>query len=365
MATNPAQELHAAGQSVWYDNISRELLENGELKRLVDEWGVRGLTSNPSIFDAALKDSAWYDPQIASLKDSSLTVSQVFEELAIEDIGDAADLLRPVFDESNGEDGYCSIEVSPTLARDATGTIEEAKRLHSRLNRPNVMVKIPGTTECLPAIQACLEAGININVTLLFSVENYVEVAKTYCQALNTRLERGQDISGIKSVASFFVSRVDSAIDSRLEAIGSKESLELCGKFGIANSVLAYEAFQEIFQGPDFEKLRAAGASVQRPLWASTSTKNPQYRDVMYVEELIGPDTVNTMPHKTLAAFVDHGEVKNNSVIDSLAESKSVKEAILALDVDIDSELVKLQEEGVDKFIASFDALHASLKAKL
>ncbi|MCL4134019.1 UNVERIFIED_CONTAM: hypothetical protein GTU68_065617 [Idotea baltica] len=358
MNSNPAQALHAAGQSVWYDNISRELIQSGELKRLVNEWGVRGLTSNPSIFDAALKEGDLYDLQIASLKGASITTSQVFEELALSDIGDAADLLKPIYDESNGEDGYCSIEVSPTLARDTKGTIVEGKRLYSRLERKNIMVKIPGTQEGLPAIRACLEAGININVTLLFSVENYIQVAQTYCEALSARLERGESISEIRSVASFFVSRVDVDIDSKLEKAAG-------GRFGIANSVLAYKAYQDIFESPKFDKLRKAGAAVQRPLWASTGTKNPEYRDVLYVEELIGADTVNTLPHKTLAAFVDHGKVKKDSIMNGVEAAAELREAITALGINIPESLEKLQDVGVDKFVASFDALHASLEAKL
>ena len=369
MSENPAQKLHPLGTSVWYDNISRDLLNNGELKRLVAEWGVRGLTSNPTIFDNAISNSEVYDAQINSLKGKGLSTDQVFEELAVQDIAAAADLLRPVYESSQGNDGFCSIEVSPMLARDAEGTIAEAKRLFQRLERPNIMIKIPGTEEGLPAIQACLEAGIHINVTLLFSVGNYAKVAQTYCEALRARHGRGESVKGIRSVASFFVSRVDSSIDSQLEKLvgGDKDvqAKQLLGAFGIANSKLAYKKYQEIFQTDQFADLRSAGAVPQRPLWASTSTKNPDYRDVMYVEELIGDDTVNTMPHNTLEAFVDHGVAEPDTVCRNVEEAESIPGKLSALGIDVDASLEALQAEGVEKFIKSFSALNENLAKKL
>jgi transaldolase len=368
---NPAQGLHSVGQSVWYDNISRELIESGELARLIAEWGVRGLTSNPSIFDAALKQGTSYDSQISSLRDKSLSVEELFDELAIHDIAAAADLLLPVYNQSNGEDGFCSIEVSPTLARDAQATIAQAKRLYARLERPNIMIKIPGTQEGLPAVRACLEEGISINITLLFSVENYRQVAMTYCDAMRVRLSRGQPVAHIRSVASFFVSRVDALVDSQLQKLADadmsnkEEILSLQGKLGIANSKLAYQAYREIFEGAAFADLASAGVAVQRPLWASTSTKNPQFRDVIYVEELIGPNTVNTVPHATLAAFVDHGVVKKDSVLHGVAEARALVAALESVGVNVAEVCSALQEDGVKKFIASFEALSTSLQNKI
>lgn len=368
---NPAQKLIEVGQSVWYDNISRELLESGALKRLVAEWGVRGLTSNPSIFDAALKEGASYDKQIESLKGKSLSIEGIFEELAVQDIAAAADALRPVYDSSQGEDGFCSIEVSPRLAYDTVGTVEEARRLYQRLERPNIMIKIPGTREGLAAVKTCLEEGISINITLLFSVENYRQVAETYCEALTNRLRKGGSITSIRSVASFFVSRVDSLVDAELQKLATEhpgkasEILALQGKFGIANCKLAYREYQRIFEGSQFAELAAAGAAVQRPLWASTSTKNPAYRDVIYVEELIGPNTVNTMPHATLEAYVDHGEVKGGSILHDVDGAAELEKKLTEVGVNLPQCFAKLQDEGVEKFVASFEALHASLVKKV
>lgn len=369
MAKNPAQILHEFGTSVWYDNISREILLNGELKRMIDEWGVRGLTSNPAIFDNALKASA-YDPLITELASKGLSVDQIFEELAIGDIAEAADLLRPLYEESLGEDGFASIEVSPLLARDAEGTFTEAKRLFERLDRPNVMIKIPGTPEGLPAVRKALEAGINVNVTLLFSVKNYVDVAKTYCDALSARVSRGEPVDRIRSVASFFVSRVDSIIDSHLEKIAAEKvtlkdkALSLRGKFGIANSKLAYREFLRIFSAPEFLELRKAGARVQRPLWASTSTKNPNYRDVIYVEELIGPNTVNTIPHNTLEAFVNHGELAE-TLTRGVDRAQALAQELVSVGINIDALMDKLQVEGVEKFADSFHSLRKTLSTKV
>lgn len=371
MSKNPAQQLVDYGQSAWYDNISRDLLSNGEIQRLISDWGVRGMTSNPSIFDNAIRNSSLYDEQIASLKNKNLKVEDVFEELALEDIAKAAELLLPVYKESNGLDGYISMEVSPLLARDAEATVLEAKKLFAKLSRPNIMIKIPGTKECIPAIEQCLELGININVTLLFSVQDYVEVAECYVRALTKRLEKGEDVSNVRSVASFFVSRVDALIDSKLDEIvasgdaeKSKEAQSLLGKFGIANSKIAYLEFQRIFSSEAFLKLKNAGALVQRPLWASTSTKNPEYRDVLYVEELIGENTVNTLPHKTLEAFVDHGNLSRTIEVGG-DKALVVEKKVRALGIDVDGLLSHLQKEGVDKFIKSFEDLHSGLSAKL
>lgn len=374
MAPNAAQRLVEYGQSAWYDNISREILFSGELKRLIRDCGVRGLTSNPTIFDNALKSTDVYDGQILSLKSKKLSTDQVFEELALQDIAAAADLLLPVWRESKGIDGYVSIEVSPLLARDAKATVEAAKNLFSRLSRPNVMIKIPGTPEGLPAVKSALENGINVNTTLLFSVDNYVQVAKTYCEALRARLARGEKVDSVRSVASFFVSRVDTIVDSELEALIKKNETSnpataklaksLSGKFGVANSKLAYKRYQEIFLGEQFADLRKAGAQVQRPLWASTSTKNPNYRDLIYVEELIGRDTVNTLPHKTLEALIDHG-VLAETLTKDVAQAESLVTQLTELGLNLNALMTTLQVDGVDKFADSFRALNATLEKKL
>ena len=370
MAQNPAQKLISLGQSVWYDNISGEILENVDLKRLISEGGVRGLTSNPTIFDAALSKGSAYDKQIQELKPKNLSTDAVFEELALQDIAAAADLLRPVFEQSQGTDGFVSIEVSPLLARNTEATLAEAKRLNARLERPNIMIKIPGTKEGLPAVRACLEEGINVNITLLFSLANYTDVANVYCEALRARHKRGLAVDKIRSVASFFVSRVDTIIDESLTKIAAgdpgraQQANALKGKFGIANCKIVYKRFQEIFYSNSFADLKAAGAAVQRPLWASTSTKNPEFRDVIYVEQLIGPDTVNTMPHATLAAFVDHGELAE-TITTGVSEAESTLKELLAVGVDVNGCLEQLQIEGVDKFSKSFTALNQTLTAKL
>lgn len=370
MAKNPAQQLVDYGTSVWYDNISRDILKSGELKRLVLEWGVRGLTSNPTIFDKAIGSGQAYDVQIASLKPKNPSPDQVFEELAIVDIAEAADLLLPVYKESGGIDGYVSIEVSPLLAADTNGTIEEGRRLFSKLNRPNIMIKVPGTPEGIPAVRALLEEGINVNITLLFSVENYHQVAVTYCDALRARMKKGNPIDNVHSVASFFVSRVDTSVDAQLDAMvkanapQAEAAKALRGKFGIANSKLAYKLFQKIFTGPEFADLRAAGAKVQRPLWASTGTKDPAYRDVVYVEELIGPETVNTMPHATLQQFVDHGVCKE-TLTKSVDEAELCRQSLLDLGIDLDKIVKDLQVDGVKKFAESFRALNDTISKKL
>jgi len=357
-------KLHPLGQSAWIDAISRDMLRSGELKTLRDEFGVRGLTSNPTIFDNAISKTTTYDEKIKSLKGK--TASEIFEEIAVEDIGDAADLFLPVWESSEGEDGWVSIEVSPLLARDTTGTIEEAKRLHSRLNRKNVMIKIPGTKEGLPAIEAVLSEGISVNVTLLFSVPNYVEVAKTYIRAIRNRSAAGKNVSHIRSVASFFVSRVDSLVDSKLAEIAkdpAKTSLaqSLMGKIGIANSKLAYLEYQKLFESPDFASI--PGANVQRPLWASTSTKNPAYRDVSFVEGLIGNNTVNTLPLDTLKAFADHGTARI-TILDGITEAQTLIPTLSEIGIDVDACLHQLQVEGVQKFSDSFTSLMKSIEGK-
>lgn len=371
MAVNALKQLTELGQSVWYDNISRDMIADGTLKSLIENYSVRGLTSNPSIFNMAIGGSAIYDNQIKSARKNGLDTNHIFEQLAVKDIGDAADIMAPIFKSSEGNDGFVSIEVSPLLAHDTKESVVEAKRLHSALSRPNIMIKIPGTQNGLPAVRELLEEGINVNITLLFSVENYRQVAITYCEALEARIKKGLPVDKVRSVASFFVSRVDSAIDAKLQKIidgadaaRGKRAKELLGQFGIANSKLAYLAFKEIFHGDRFKALREKGASVQRPLWASTSTKNPNYRDVMYVETLIGPETVNTMPHATLEAFADHG-IATLTLDKMVAEAKAVKDSLEDLDIDTHKVLQDLQVDGVKKFEESFLAIGETISKKI
>lgn len=358
---NPAQQLIDFGTSVWYDNIGREILNNGELKRLIAEWGVRGLTSNPTIFDKAISSGTFYDAQINELKPKGLNAHQMFEELAVADIAEAADLLLPIYNESKGVDGYVSIEVSPLLAADTQGSIDEGRKLFKRLARKNIMIKIPGTPEGLPAIKTLLEEGINVNVTLLFSVENYAKVAETYIAALEARAAKGLPLADVRSVASFFVSRVDTSVDKELDKLGRKE---LRGQFGVANCKLAYKKFQELFGGPKFAALSAKGALPQRPLWASTGTKDPAYKDTVYVDNLIGPDTVNTMPHQTLAAVVDHGVV-STTITKDVAAAESCLRQLTELGIDTGKILHELQVDGVKKFSESFESLIAAIQKKL
>ncbi len=367
---NPAQELIKLGQSIWYDNISRDLLDKGDLKKYIAEWGVRGLTSNPTIFDKAISSGTMYDAQIAELKPQGLTPDLVFEELALKDIAAAADLLLPIYNESKGDDGFVSIEVSPLLAANTEGTFEEGLRLNKRLNRKNIMIKVPGTAEGIPAFAKLIEEGVNVNVTLLFSVENYVAVAQAYCEALRARAKKNLPIDAIRSVASFFVSRVDSSVDKKLgeieKADASKAALakSLKGKFGIANSKLAYRRYQEILESSAFGDLKAKGAKPQRPLWASTGTKDPAYSDVMYVDGLIGPNTVNTVPHATLEAFVDHGTCAQTLTMDMEGAQKLVTQ-LKDLGIDLEKILLDLQIDGVSKFSDSFRDLNASIAKKL
>ena len=339
---------------------------------MIENWGVRGLTSNPTIFDNAISSSDIYDEAISRLKAQNLPTEKLFEELAIDDIGEAADLLLPVYEESGGNDGFVSIEVSPLLARDTQATIDQALSLSSRLSRPNIMVKVPGTDEGIPAVRALLEEGVNINITLLFSVENYVAVANTYCEAMRARLKKGLPVEKIRSVASFFVSRVDTAVDKQLnsfiegqtDAQRAEEARALLGQFGIANSRVAYSRYREIFEGPGFDDLKSAGVAAQRPLWASTSVKNPEYPELMYIEQLIGQNTVNTMPHHTLEAFVDHGRVQE-TIFDDLPAALEMSKTLASYGVDTNAVLAQLQVEGVKKFSDSFVALNETIKQKL
>ena len=348
-------------QSPWLDYIERDLLTGGGLERLVTSDGVRGVTSNPSIFKAAITGSESYDADIdAFLADRpEATTIELYEALAIKDIQMAADVLRPVFDESMGSDGFVSLEVSPLLAHDTAGTEAEARRLWRAVDRPNLMVKVPATEAGIPAIEALITAGINVNATLMFSLADYEAVATAFLRGLENR----DDPSGVASVASFFVSRVDSKVDAALAAVGTDEAMALCGRAAIANSRLAYKRFLELFHHPSFAEMSARGAQVQRPLWASTSTKNPDYPDVLYVEELVGPQTVNTLPTATLEAYRDHGRPVSR-VAESFDEDAAVLAGLGALGIDLDAITATLQRDGVESFADAFDELMVALEKK-
>jgi transaldolase len=369
---NPLHELHALGQSVWLDYIRRGILDNGELEEMIRRYDLRGVTSNPSIFEQAIGDSDDYDDAFDFLAGDGADGAEAYEALAVEDISRACDLFRGVYDASDGTDGFVSLEVSPELAHDTAGTVEEARRLWKAVNKPNLMIKVPGTDAGLPAIEQLLAEGFNVNITLLFSVENHERVMEAYLRGLERRLEQGGALDRVGSVASFFVSRVDSAVDAQLEKIAESASddaakqraLGLRGKAAIANAKLAYRRFQEVFSGPRWETLAAAGAHVQRPLWASTSTKNPDYRDVIYVEELIGAHTVNTMPLATVEAFADHGVAKS-TVDQDVEQAVADLAALREVGVDMDAVTDQLQREGVEKFAKAFAGMLKVVDAKL
>ncbi len=361
LTQNPLLELQKHGQSIWLDYIRRNLITTGGLKRLIEEDGLRGVTSNPTIFDKAIAGSDDYDEALKSMlrADPAAPPMALFDSLEIADIQAAADILRPVFDETGGADGFVSIEVSPRLARDTRGTISEARRLWAEVSRPNLMVKVPATSEGIPAILTLTAEGVNVNITLMFSLAHYEAVANAYISGL----ERNPQPERISSVASFFVSRVDTAVDKQLEAIGTPEALTLRGKVAVANAKMAYQRFREVFAGERWEKLAQRGARVQRPLWASTGTKNPAYSDVLYVESLIGLDTVNTMPPATLEAFRDHGRVAE-TLTANLDEAREVLASLARIGIDLDQVTETLQREGVDAFSTSLDKLLASLDEK-
>lgn len=371
MTTNALMELAEQGQSVWYDNIRRGLITSGELQRLLDD-GVVGITSNPTIFEKAIAGSSDYDAALKQVKPDGSEAWQVYQTLALEDIGHAADMLRPIYDRTGGLDGYVSIEVAPTLAHELDGTLKEARQLWAALNRPNIMIKVPATPEGIPAIATLIGEGINVNVTMLFALDNYREVANAYLMGLKTRLDRGQDVRSMASVASIFVSRIDTAVDKLLEdrIAGARDTAEqeqlrgLLGKAAIANAKAAYRIYQEIFHGPRFEPFRAKGARPQRLLWASTSTKNPAYRDVMYVEALIGPETVDTMPPQTIDAFKDHGQIRP-TLCENLDHAHDILDRLNALGIDMEKVLQKLQDDGVAAFAKSYETLLGAIGKKL
>ncbi len=357
----PESRLHrlsALGQSVWIDSLSREWLRTGELARMMDEDAVVGVTSNPTIFQKAMSEGEWYDDQLREVLAEEDDPKEIFLRLAFDDIREACDLMSTVWDRTEGQDGYVSLEVEPALAHDTKATVEQAQRFHDAIDRPNLYVKIPATAAGVPAIEEMIARGKRINVTLIFGLDRYAEVAEAYIRGLERLVEDGGDPKQVTSVASFFVSRVDTEADKRLEGHD-----ELKGRLAIANAKLAYQRYKEIFSGPRWEALAAKGASTQRCLWASTSTKNPEYRDVMYVEELIGPETVNTMPKETIEAFQDHGEVRP-TLEEGLDEARRLFEELAAAGVDYDDVTRVLEEEGVQKFADSFDELLEGVAAK-
>jgi len=367
---NPLQQLLDYGQSMWLDYIRRDLFTSGKLKHMIAEDGLRGMTSNPAIFEKAIADSSLYDDMLKSLASrKDLDATGRFEQLAIRDIQDAADVLRPVYEQSNFRDGYVSLEVSPYLALKTQDTMDEARRLWKAVNRDNVMIKVPGTAEGLPAIRQLIGEGININITLLFAQEVYEKVAEAYVAGLEDLAKRGGNLKKMASVASFFISRIDTLIDSMLNerlkktTDASQQALlsSLLGKVAIANGKLTYQRYQRIFSGPRWEALAAKGAQTQRVLWASTSTKNPKYRDVIYVEELIGPDTVNTMPLATIDAFRDHGQLRN-SLTEDVAGAQKVMDDLARAGIAIKEVTDKLTEDGVKLFADAFDKLLAAVE---
>jgi transaldolase len=364
MGDSNLHKLSARGQSVWIDYLSRKMVDGGELKRMMDENAVVGVTSNPTIFQKAIASGNAYDEQLKELLGHEDDPKEIFLHLAVRDVESALDLLAPVH-EANAQDGYVSIEVDPNLAYDTEATYKEAIRLHEWIDRPNLYVKIPGTEPGLKAIEDCIADGRSINVTLLFSLKMHKEAMEAYVRGLERFVEGGGDATTVRSVASFFVSRVDTETDKRLEAIGTEEALALRGKLAIANARIAYQHYKQVFSGERWDALEARGALPQRCLWASTSTKNPEYRDVLYVEELIGPHTVNTMPEETIQAFQDHGEVRGDTVEDDLeAARRLLEEQLPAVGVDYDDVVATLEKEGVEKFADSFAELLDGVKAK-
>ncbi len=369
---NPLFQLQEHGQSVWMDNLSRDVIQSGELKNLIETRGLRGITSNPAIFEKAISGNQIYDADIEQGIRAGKSVREIFESLAFEDIKNACDIFKPIYEESGGLDGYISIEVPPDIAHDTAKTIEEAKRYHQTIDRPNLMIKIPGTPEGLPAVTEVIAAGISVNITLLFSVDAYVDTFWAYTAGLEKRVENGEDISKIASVASFFLSRIDSNIDDRLEAKIAKtdddklkEKLKgLEGKVAIANAKIAYQKFKEMVASDRWQALAAKGANVQRLLWASTSTKNPNYSDVMYVDELIGPDTVNTLPPQTIEACADHCHIDDRVETD-IDAAKQIIATLPEADIDLDEVMAELLDEGIDKFIKPYQSLMQSLEEKV
>lgn len=372
---NHLVEIQQYGQSIWMDNLTRDMIQSGELKQLIENGGICGITSNPAIFEKAIAGNVIYDADIEAGIRAGLPTYKIYESLVFEDIRHACDILRPIYDATDGLDGYVSIEVPPTIAHDTEATINEARRYYQEIGRENVMIKIPGTTKGLPAFEQVISEGINVNVTLLFSVESYVNTAWAYIRGLEKRAAEGKDISKLASVASFFLSRIDSNIDQRIDEklkqgvddISTEAKLRTVkGKVAIANAKIAYQQFKEIIQSDRWKALSAKGANIQRLLWASTSTKDPSYSDVMYVDELVGPNTVNTMPPSTIEACADHCNVANRIETD-VEEAYKLIESLKDPDIDInlDEVMDELLVEGIDKFVKPFQSLMNSLEEKV
>jgi len=374
MTTNRLLEIKQYGQSIWMDNLTRDLIQSGDLRRMVEIEGVAGITSNPAIFQKAIAGNAIYDRDIEAGIRAGQSVIPIYESLVFDDIRQACDILLPVHQQTDGLDGYVSIEVPPDIAHDAETTVREAQRYCAAIDRPNVMIKIPGTAEGLTAVEAVIAAGISVNVTLLFSVESYLNCAEAYLRGLEARVQRGEAINRIASVASFFLSRIDSNIDAKIdeklkgidEANAREKLVTIKGKVAIANAKLAYREYQSIIASDRWQRLAAHGATVQRLLWASTGTKNPDYSDVMYVDELIGPDTVNTLPPNTLAACADHCDPQNR-IESGVPEAQTLIDSLADPDIDIQLEQVmaELLDEGIDKFVEPFQSLIQSLQTKI
>jgi transaldolase len=362
MAESRLHKLSEAGVSVWIDTLSRDLVHGGELARAIAEDAVVGITSNPTIFEKAISAGEAYDVQLRECAAGGLDVAESFIRLAERDVADACDVLRPVWEQTGGKDGYVSIEVDPTLAYETEETFAQAMRFHGEIDRPNLLVKIPATRPGLPAIEDAIAGGRSINITLIFSLRRYREVVEAYLRGLERLVAGGGDPAKVASVASFFVSRVDTETDTRLEALGAPD--ELKGKLAVANAKLAYEHYLQAFSGPRWQYLAGKGATPQRCLWASTSTKNPAYRDVVYVEELIAPDTVNTMPEETIRAFQDHGEVKQGSATAAIDQAHALLDELAAAGVDYDVVVATLEAEGVQKFADSYAQLLDRIRAK-
>ncbi|MBU1723132.1 MAG: transaldolase [Gammaproteobacteria bacterium] len=357
MKNNPLNQLSTFGQSIWLDYIRRDLITSGELRRLIEEDDLRGITSNPAIFEKAITDSQVYDAAIRDLAQQRNSAEAIYETLSQQDVQSAADAFRPLYDSTNGKDGYVSLEVNPHLAHDTDGTLQEARRLWVALNRPNVFIKVPATAAGLPAIQQLISEGINVNVTLLFGLPRYRQVAEAYIAGIEARLAQGEPVQHVASVASFFVSRIDALLDPLLETPAAQA---LRGQVAIASAKIAYQIYQELFNSERFEALEVQGANVQRLLWASTSAKNPAFSDVKYVEALIGADTVNTLPMETLNAYRDHGAPQAR-LEQGIAEARQVLAQLPALGIDLDQLTQQLEDEGVEKFNKPFDALLAVL----
>jgi len=358
---SPLSRLQEYGQSIWLDTISRQLIVTGDFQRLVEEDNVSGVTSNPTIFDKAIEGSAAYDQALLALlaADPAASTPSLLEKLEIQDIQMAADILRPVYDHVSGADGFASIEVSPRLAHDTAGSIAEARRLWTAVNRPNLMIKIPATEQGIHAVEVLTAEGINVNITLMFSQTHYEKVAQAYLRGL----ERNPQPNKVISVASFFISRVDTEVDRALQTIGTPDALSLCGKIGIANAKLIYRRFREIFMGTAFAKLKTRGANLQRPLWASTGTKNPAYSDIMYIEQLIGPHTINTMPITTLRAFRDHGRPAA-TLEAAVKEAEETLLRLAGLGIEVAPVTEKLLDDGLSAFLASLTRLQAAVEEK-